>query len=90
MDMTAARRRRGVRSRVDRNPLRDWLEQPEPPMTKRDFARLLGVTPPYVSMLLADNPPWPSRDLSRLIGVVSDGAVTPNDLAGYRRADNDN
>ena len=81
---------RHSRPRHNRNPLRDWLEQEDAPMSKRHFAHLLNVTPSYVSMLLADNPPWPNRTTVRLIGMVTCGAVTPNDLAGYPPGDNDN
>ena len=78
------------RTRREPNPLRDWLEQPEPPMTKQRFAELLGVTAPYVSMLLADYPPWPNRATVQLIGVITGGVVTPDRLAGYPPGDNDN
>jgi hypothetical protein len=65
------------------NPLRDWLQQRPKPMTKIRFAELLGITPTYVSQLISDNPPWPKRELACRIGVITQGAVTPNDLAGY-------
>ena len=52
-------------------------------MTKARFAALLGVTTSYVSQLTSDAPPWPGRDLAQRIGIVTEGAVTPNDLAGY-------
>ena len=65
------------------NKLRDWLTQDPPPMTKAAFAAEIGVTPSYVSLLIKDAPPWPGREVSRRIGIVTKGAVTPNDLAGY-------
>jgi hypothetical protein len=52
-------------------------------MTKQRFAELIGCTAAYVSMLLADNAPWPGRDIARRIAIVTEGEVTPNDLAGY-------
>jgi hypothetical protein len=76
--------RRGVaRPRSVPNALRNWLEQDPAPMTKIAFARKIGVSPAYVSMLVADDAPWPGREIVRRIGVVTRGAVTPNDLAGY-------
>lgn len=75
--------RRQPRARTLPNVLRDWLEGDPRPMTKLEFAAAIGVTPSYVSMLLADGAPWPNRDLVRRIGEASRGAVTPNDLAGY-------
>lgn len=79
--------RSGGRLRSVPNRLRDWLEQEPAPMSKRRFAELIGVTPSYVSMLVADNAPWPGRDIARLIGIVTEGEVTPNDLAGYPPGD---
>jgi len=75
--------RRQPRPRTSPNVLRDWLEGQPRPMTKLRFAELVGVTPSYVSMLLADGAPWPGREIARRIGEASGGAVTPNDLAGY-------
>lgn len=66
------------------NALRDWLEQKPKPMSKTKFAALLGVTPSFVSQLTTDEPPWPSRELALRIALVTQGAVTPNDLVGYR------
>lgn len=74
---------RHPRSRSLPNALRDWLQQEPRPMTKARFADLLGVTAPYVSMLLADNAPWPNREVARRIAIITEGVVTPNDLAGY-------
>lgn len=78
-----AEARRGQRTRTQPNALRDWLEQKPRPMTKLRFAELIGCSSAYVSMLLADNAPYPSREIARRIGVVTEGEVTPNDLAGY-------
>lgn len=74
---------RRPRSRQTPNVLRSWLESDPRPMSKQEFAEQIGVTASYVSMLLADNAPWPGRLIAQRIGVVSKGAVTPNDLAGY-------
>lgn len=52
-------------------------------MSKALFARLIGVTTGYVTMLVADNPPYPKRAIAVRIAIVTEGAVTPNDLAGY-------
>ncbi|RWP05082.1 hypothetical protein [Mesorhizobium sp.] len=52
-------------------------------MTKTAFAELVGVSPSYVSQLTRDSPPWPGRELAVRIGVITNGYVTPNDLAGY-------
>jgi len=76
-------RRGPPRPRTQPNALRDWLEAVPPPMTKIEFAKRIGVSASLVSMLIADNAPWPSREVVRRIGVVTRGAVTPNDLAGY-------
>jgi hypothetical protein len=76
-------RRGQPKSRSMPNRLRDWLETTPAPMSKAQFARQIGCAPSYVSMLLADNAPWPNRDMARRIAIVSRGAVTPNDLAGY-------
>lgn len=54
------------------------------PVTKLAFSREIGVTPSYVSQLTSDDPPWPGRELSRRIAEVTNGFVTPNDLAGYQ------
>lgn len=75
------------RSRDRPNMLRDWLERRPRPMSKQRFAELIGVTAAYVSMLVADDAPWPGRDIALRIGVVTEGEVTPNDLAGYPPAD---
>ena len=81
--MTTTDRRGPPRPRTAPNALRDWLEAVPQPMTKIEFAKQIGVSPSFVSMLLADGAPWPSREVVRRIGVVTRGAVTPNDLAGY-------
>lgn len=65
------------------NKLAQWLNAEPKPMTKTAFAAALTVTPGYVSQLCGDNPPWPGRELSRRIAEITEGAVTPNDLAGY-------
>lgn len=52
-------------------------------MSKTRFAELIGVTGPYVSMLLADNAPWPSREVAKRIAIVTEGEVDPNRLVGY-------
>jgi len=75
---------RQPRQRQDHNPIRDYLEADPPPMTKGEFARRVGITQPYLSMLLADNPPWPGRDICLAIAVVSEGRIDPNALAGWR------
>lgn len=66
------------------NKLAQWLNAEPKPMAKTDFAEKIGVTPGYVSQLCSDNPPWPGRVIAKRIGEVTNGAVTPNDLAGYR------
>lgn len=86
MDQTAAtemEKRRPAKPRDTPNKLRDWLETPPRPMSKIRFAELVGVTPSYISMLLADNAPWPGREVARRIAEVSGGAITPNDLANW-------
>lgn len=69
------------------NALRDWFARKPRAMSRVRFAALIGCTPSYVSQLTSDNPPWPGRDLSLRIGIVTEGAVTPNELAGYPPAD---
>lgn len=64
------------------NKLKTWFAKR--PMSKRAFAKMIGVTPSYISQLCRDhNPPWPKRDVARRIGIATEGEVTPNDLAGY-------
>ena len=82
-----ARKRTGHRTRLQPNRLRDWLEGTPRPMSKQRFAELLGCTAAYVSMLLADDAPWPGKELSLRIGIITEGVVTPNDLAGYPPTD---
>ncbi|MER8619204.1 helix-turn-helix domain-containing protein [Mesorhizobium sp. M1409] len=53
-------------------------------MTKRAFAEAVGITSSYVSQLTRDTPPWPGRELAMRIAEVTEGYVTPNDLAGYQ------
>jgi DNA-binding transcriptional regulator YdaS (Cro superfamily) len=65
------------------NKLAQWLNADPKPMSKVAFAAAIDVTPGYVSQLCSDNPPWPGRAKSLKIAEVTDGAVTPNDLAGY-------
>ncbi|MER9336028.1 helix-turn-helix transcriptional regulator [Mesorhizobium sp. M0293] len=74
---------RRARPRSEPNRLREWLQRKPRPMTKQRFADLIGCTAAYVSMLLADNAPWPGREIARRIAIVTEGEVTPNDLAGY-------
>lgn len=66
------------------NKLASWLDRRPKPMTKDAFAKAIGVSPSYVSQLTKDDPPWPGREVARAIAIVTKGAVTPNDLAGYR------
>jgi DNA-binding transcriptional regulator YdaS (Cro superfamily) len=63
--------------------LREWFELDPRPMSRYRFAKEIGVTPSYVTRLCKEVPPWPSRELARKIGEVTEGWVTPNDLAGY-------
>jgi 3,4-dihydroxy 2-butanone 4-phosphate synthase/GTP cyclohydrolase II len=65
------------------NKLAQWLNAEPKPMAKSDFAEKIGVTPGYVSQLCSDSPPWPGREIAKRIGEVTEGRVTPNDLAGY-------
>jgi 3,4-dihydroxy 2-butanone 4-phosphate synthase/GTP cyclohydrolase II len=65
------------------NRLNDWFKLKL--MRKATFARRVGVTSSYVTQLCREDGyiPWPSRDVAYRIAVVTHGAVTPNDLAGY-------
>jgi DNA-binding transcriptional regulator YdaS (Cro superfamily) len=63
--------------------LAKWFQLNPQPMSKRAFARALGVSPSYVSQLTKDAPPWPGRELALKIGIVTNGFIEPNDLAGY-------
>lgn len=58
------------------NPLRAWFDQTPKPMTQRAFARQVGCTYQYVTLLLADTPPWPSRRIMREMIAITGGAVT--------------
>lgn len=66
------------------NKLAQWLNADPKPISKVAFAEAIGVTPGYISQLCGEDPPWPGRDIAKRIGEVTNGAVTPNDLAGYR------
>lgn len=68
------------------NKLAEWLNADPKPMTKTAFASAIDVTPGYVSQLCSDDPPWPGRAVARKIGEVTNGAVTPNELAGFAEA----
>jgi transcriptional regulator with XRE-family HTH domain len=83
MDETLFQKRQR-RDRRKYNRLRSWLMKKPRPMTVAEFAELVGVTPSYVSQLTSDDPPWPSREVARKIALVTNGVVTPNDLAGYK------
>lgn len=72
-----------VPPRRARNALRAWLKRKPKRMSIVDFAKMVGVTPGYVSQLISKEPPWPSRDVARRIALVTGGEVTPNDLAGW-------
>jgi transcriptional regulator with XRE-family HTH domain len=63
--------------------LANWFKKNPQPMSKRAFARALGVSPSYVSQLTKDAPPWPGRELAVKIAEVTGGYVQPNDLAGW-------
>lgn len=69
------------------NKLRDWFSRDPKPMSKVAFAKAIGTSAPYVSLLTGDNPPWPGREIARRIGEVTGGAVRPDDLAGYSPGD---
>ena len=73
---------RRSRPRRRPNPLRTWLEKFPPPMRKMDFAKAIGVTPAYVSMLLADTSPWPNEAVLARIESVTGGAVTAAEMIG--------
>jgi transcriptional regulator with XRE-family HTH domain len=68
------------RPRLKPNHLREWLEDNR--VKKIDFAKEIGCTPSYLSMLLADDPPWPSRRLVHAIADATDFRVTANELSG--------
>lgn len=71
--------------RVKPNPLRKWFARKPQPMSLKEFASKIGVTPSYVSQLCSDEPPWPKRHIVLRIGIATRGAVTPNLLAGFSR-----
>jgi hypothetical protein len=82
--MTRRRKTRAlVVPRVKYNRLRKWFERDPQPMSLKQFAVELGVTPSYVSQLCRDDPPWPKRHIARKIGIITRGYVTPNHLAGF-------
>ena len=68
------------------NKLAAWLNADPKPMTKSAFAEQIGVTPGYVSQLCGEDPPWPGREVARRIADVTNGVVTPNELAGFVEA----
>lgn len=68
------------------NKLAEWLNANPKPMTKTAFAAAIEVTPGYVSQLCSDDPPWPGREVALRIADVTDGVITPNDLAGFEEA----
>lgn len=75
---------RKPRPREQPNALREWLEQFPPPMRKLDFAKKIGCTPSYISMLVADTAPLPNSKIIGRIVKVTNGAVTAEALARSR------
>lgn len=69
-----------TKTRNDPNHLREWLERNG--LKKIDFAKQVGITPSFLSMLIADNPPWPSRAVVHAISEATNFEVTANELAG--------
>jgi hypothetical protein len=71
--------------RVKPNPLRKWFARKPQPMTLKEFAEKIGMTPSYISQLCSDDPPWPKRHVQIRIAITTGGAVTPNLMAGYSK-----
>lgn len=69
-----------TKTRNDPNHLREWLDRNG--LKKVDFAKQVGITPSFLSMLLADDPPWPSRRVVHAIAEATNFEVTANELAG--------
>lgn len=55
-----------------------WLEATG---TKRgEFAKAIGVSPAYVTLLCSESPSWPGRDVAARIRDVTGGVVTADDF----------
>lgn len=59
------------------HPLAAWLKREG--KTQQDFARLIGRTPSYVSMLCSAQI-WPSLETAKLIAEATGNEVTPDTL----------
>ena len=57
--------------------LADWIKREG--ITRRDFAGIIGVTPPYITAL-CDNTVWPGKDVAGRINTATKGEVTPSDF----------
>ena len=57
--------------------LADWIRKEG--ITRREFAGLVGVSPPYITAL-CDNTVWPGKDVAGRINEVTGGQVTPGDF----------
>ncbi len=56
--------------------LADWIKRQK--MKRKEFARLVGLSPSYVTELCYGD--WPSKDVAKRIKEATKGKVTPNDF----------
>ena len=63
--------------------LADWIKKER--ITRRDFAGIIGVTPPYITAL-CDNTVWPGKDVAGRIAAATKGEVTPGDFLATKEA----
>ena len=60
------------------NKLDLWLSTRK--IKRSAFAKAIGVSPPYVTLLCSDQPTWPGRDVATRIAEYTGGDITPNDF----------
>lgn len=63
--------------------LADWIRKRG--ITRKDFAGLIGVSPPYITAL-CDNTVWPGKDVAGRISEATGGEVTPSDFLAPQKA----
>lgn len=60
------------------NKLDKWLTANN--VKRGAFAKAIGVSPSYVTLLCSDNPGWPSREVIVKITAFTSGAITADDF----------
>ena len=58
--------------------LSDWLDESD--LTRAAFAKRIGVSPSYITLLCSDEPAWPGRPTIEVIHFTTRGKVTALDF----------